>query len=156
MIEGWIIVALALAYVGGLFVIAWIGDHYVTPERGRGRPFIYALSIGAYCSSWTFFGSVGLAASTGYDFLPTYLGPVLLFVFGWRLIRRIVRIAKKQNITSIADFMAARYGKSPSVAALVTVVAVVGTLPYIALQLTAVSLSVETLQIGRASCRERV
>ena len=153
MIEGWIIVALALAYVGGLFVIAWIGDHYVTPERGRGRPLIYALSIGAYCSSWTFFGSVGLAASTGYDFLPTYLGPGLLFVFGWRLIRRIVRIAKKQNITSIADFMAARYGKSPSVAALVTVVAVVATLPYIALQLTAVSMSVETLLGSTASWR---
>jgi Na+/proline symporter len=145
MIEGWVIVALALAYVGGLFVIAWIGDRYVTPERGGGRPLIYALSIGAYCSSWTFFGSVGLASSTGYDFLPTYIGPVLLFVFGWRLIRRIVRVAKKQNITSIADFMAARYGKSPLVAVAVTLVSVVGALPYMALQLTAVSMSVETL-----------
>jgi Na+/proline symporter/signal transduction histidine kinase/CheY-like chemotaxis protein len=145
MIEGWIIIALALAYVSGLFVIAWFGDRWTAADSATGRPLIYALSIGAYCTSWTFFGSVGLAATTGYDFIPTYIGPIVFFVFGWQLINRIVRLAKTQNITSIADFLAARYGKSPSVAALVTLVAVAGALPYIALQLKAVSLSVETL-----------
>ena len=100
--------------------------------------------MAVYCTSWTFFGSVGLAASTGYDFFPVYLGPILLFVFGWRVLR-IVRLAKSQNITSVADFLAARYGKSQAVAAIVTVIAVFGTLPYIALQLKAVALSVNAL-----------
>ena len=114
-------------------------------RRGSGRPLIYALSLAVYCTSWTFFGSVGLAASTGYDFIPVYLGPILLFAFGWRFLLRIVRLAKSQNITSVADFLAARYGKSQAVAAIVTVIAVAGTLPYIALQLKAVALSVDTL-----------
>ena len=114
-------------------------------RTGDGRPLIYALSLAVYCTSWTFFGSVGLAASTGYDFIPVYLGPILLFVFGWRFLLRIVRLAKSQNITSVADFLAARYGKSQAVAAIVTVIAVAGTLPYIALQLKAVALSVDTL-----------
>src|SRR5687767_14669944 len=146
MIDGWLLAALAFAYVGALFAIAWAGDHAARfrPSR-QGRPLIYALSIAVYCTSWTFFGSVGLAATTGYDFLPIYVGPSLLFVFGGPLLLRIVRLAKSQNITSVADFMAARYGKSPAVAAIVTMVAVTGTLPYIALQLKAIAVSVETL-----------
>jgi Na+/proline symporter/CheY-like chemotaxis protein/anti-sigma regulatory factor (Ser/Thr protein kinase) len=146
MIDGWLLAALAFAYVGALFAIAWAGDHAARfrPPR-QGRPLIYALSIAVYCTSWTFFGSVGLAATTGYDFLPIYVGPILLFVFGGPLLLRIVRLAKSQNITSVADFMAARYGKSPAVAAIVTMVAVTGTLPYIALQLKAIAVSVETL-----------
>src|SRR6185369_7548795 len=87
----------------------------------------------------------GLSAASGYNFLPVYLGPVLLFALGWRLLLRIVRLAKSQNITSVADFLAARYGKSQAVAAIVTVIAVAGTLPYIALQLKAVAISVEAL-----------
>jgi Na+/proline symporter/signal transduction histidine kinase/ActR/RegA family two-component response regulator len=153
MIEGWVIVVLALAYLGGLFAVAWVGDHTLSHGRDKARPLIYALSIGAYCSSWTFFGSVGSAATTGYDFLPTYVGPLLLFVFGWRLIQRVVRIAKAENITSVADFISARYGKSQTVAALVTLIAVVGALPYMALQLKAVSLSVETLLGSTATWR---
>jgi Na+/proline symporter/signal transduction histidine kinase len=146
MIEGWSVVAIALAYVGVLFALAWYGDR---PSRrgkgGDGRTFIYALSLAVYCTSWTFFGSVGLAAASGYDFIPVYLGPILFYVFGWRLLLRIVRLAKSQNITSVADFLAARYGKSQALAAIVTVIAVVGSLPYIALQLKAVALSVQTL-----------
>jgi Na+/proline symporter/signal transduction histidine kinase len=146
MIEGWSVVALALGYVSILFAVAWYADraHQLT-KTGEGRPLIYALSLAVYCTSWTFFGSVGLAASRGYDFLPVYLGPILLFALGWRFILRIVRVAKSQNITSVADFIAARYGKSQAVAAIVTVIAVAGTLPYIALQLKAVALSVDTL-----------
>jgi Na+/proline symporter/signal transduction histidine kinase len=146
MIEGWSVVALALGYVSILFAVAWYADRTARPRRaGAGRPLTYALSLAVYCTSWTFFGSVGLAASTGYDFIPVYLGPILLFVFGWRLLLRIVRLAKSQNITSVADFLAARYGKSQAVAAIVTVIAVAGTLPYIALQLKAVALSVNAL-----------
>ncbi|MFM9942571.1 MAG: NahK/ErcS family hybrid sensor histidine kinase/response regulator [Hyphomicrobiaceae bacterium] len=146
MIGGWQVASLAFAYIGGLFALAWLGDRFIRPLKGgQGRPVTYALSLAVYCTSWTFFGSVGLAATTGYDFLPIYLGPILVFVFGGPLIVRIVRLAKSQNITSVADFMAARYGKSPAVAALVTGVAVIGVMPYIALQLKAVASSVETL-----------
>jgi Na+/proline symporter/signal transduction histidine kinase/ActR/RegA family two-component response regulator len=146
MIEGWAIILLGLAYVSGLFVLAWYADRTVRARKGSGgRPLIYALSLAVYCTSWTFFGSVGFAASTGYAFFAVYLGPILLFVLGWRLILRIVRLAKSQNITSIADFLAARYGKSQAVGAIVTVIAVAGSLPYIALQLKAVALSVTTL-----------
>jgi Na+/proline symporter/signal transduction histidine kinase/ActR/RegA family two-component response regulator len=145
MIEGWSILALALGYVSILFALAWYADRAGPFKGGNGRPLIYALSLAVYCTSWTFFGSVGLAASTGYDFLPVYLGPIVLFAFGWRLLLRIVRLAKSQNITSVADFLAARYGKSQAVAAIVTIIAVAGTLPYIALQLKAVAISVDAL-----------
>jgi Na+/proline symporter/signal transduction histidine kinase len=150
MIESWTVVTLALGYVSILFALAWYADRSGRVTKGsRNRPVIYALSLAVYCTSWTFFGSVGLAAATGYDFIPVYLGPILFFVFGWRLLARIVRLAKGQNITSVADFLAARYGKSQAVAAIVTVIAVAGTLPYIALQLKAVALSVDTLLGGR-------
>ncbi len=149
MFDAWVIVALGIAYVGVLFAIAWTGDRTIRSRKGgEGRPLIYALSLAVYCTSWTFFGSVGLAASTGYNFAPVYVGPILMFVFGWRLILRIVRLSKSQNITSIADFLAARYGKSQAVAAVVTLVAVAGTLPYIALQLKAVVISTEALIVG--------
>ena len=83
MIEGWTVVALALGYVGILFAIAWFGDRHMRYRKGGdGRPVIFALSIAVYCTSWTFFGSVGLAAKTGYDFIPVYLGPILFFLFG--------------------------------------------------------------------------
>lgn len=146
MIEGWVIVAVALLYLSGLFALAWFGDRSLRfADTKSGRPYIYALSLAVYCTSWTFYGSVGLAASTGYDFLPVYLGPILFFTVGYPVLLRIVRIAKSQNVTSVADFIAARYGKNHALAAIVTVVAVVGSLPYIALQLKAISVSIETL-----------
>lgn len=150
MFEGYFIVALALAYLGFLFLIAWLGDLWMRSWRGiSGRPLIYALSIAVYCTTWTFFGSVGNAAqSTSYNFLAVYVGPILMFVFGWPILRRVVQLSKAQNITSVADFIAARYGKSPAVAAIVTIVAVVGSLPYVALQLKAVSISTEALLGG--------
>ncbi|MGD9830985.1 MAG: PAS-domain containing protein, partial [Hyphomicrobiaceae bacterium] len=146
MIDGWVIITASLAYVSVLFVVAWAGDRYIRLRKGgNGRPITYSLSLAVYCTSWTFFGSVGLAASTGFDFLPVYVGPILMFLLGWPLLVRILRIAKAQNITSIADFMAARYGKSQAVGAIVTIIAVLGTLPYIALQLKAVVISVDVL-----------
>lgn len=146
MFEGWSIIAVALGYVSALFALAWIGDRKTRSRKGDGgRPLIYSLSIAVYCTSWTFFGSVGLAAATGYDFMPVYLGPIIMFTLGWPILLRVVRLAKSQNITSVADFLAARYGKSPAVAAIVTIVAVIGVLPYIALQLKAIAVSIETL-----------
>jgi Na+/proline symporter/signal transduction histidine kinase len=147
MFDATVIVIFAIAYIGVLFGIAWAGDIWMKrrPHPEGGRPFIYALSIGVYCSTWTFFGSVGRASSAGWDFLAVYVGPALVFLIGWPLLLRIVRLAKSQNITSIADFLAARYGKSPMVAGIVTVVALIGLLPYLALQLKAVVLATETL-----------
>ena len=146
MFEGWVIIALGVGYVCALFLIAAAGDKAMRGEAGeQGRPMLYALSLGVYCTSWTFFGSVGLATATGYDFIPVYLGPVLMFTVGLPLVLRIVRLAKSQNLTSVADFLAARYGKSQAVAAVVALVAVIGTLPYIALQLKAVALSISTM-----------
>ena len=112
---------------------------------GRARLLIYPLSLAIYCTSWTFFGSVGSASRTGYEFLTIYIGPVLMIGLFSPLMVRIVRLAKAQNITSIADFIAARYGKSQAVAATVALIAIVGTIPYIALQLKAVSFSLETI-----------
>ena len=146
MIDGWITITAALAYLGFLFAVAHFGDRQARRKKHTGgRPVIYALSLAVYCTSWTFFGSVGLSATTGFDFLPVYLGPIIMIALCWPLLRRIVRIAKHQNITSIADFIAARYGKSPALASIVTVIAIAGTIPYIALQLKAVSESVTTL-----------
>ena len=125
MLQGWLVVAVALGYIGFLFVVASYGDR--ARQIGRSRLLIYPLSLAIYCTSWTFFGSVGLASRTGYDFLTIYVGPILMIGLGAPLIMRIVRLAKAQNITSIADFIAARYGKSQAVAATVALIAIVGT-----------------------------
>src|SRR4051794_31835697 len=146
MLQGWIVVAIALAYIGLLFVVASYGDKVrLLGREGRSRLLIYPLSLAIYCTSWTFFGSVGLASRTGYDFLAIYVGPVLMIGLASPLIVRIVRLAKSQNITSIADFIAARYGKHQGVAATVALIAIFGTIPYIALQLKAVSASLGTI-----------
>src|SRR6185503_5401620 len=128
------------------FVIASYGDRARARDRGsRARTMIYPLSLAIYCTSWTFFGSVGLASRTGYDFLAIYVGPMLMIGIATPLILRVVRLAKAQNITSIADFIAARYGKHQAVAATVALIAIVGSIPYIALQLKAVSSSLGTI-----------
>ncbi len=146
MLRSWVVVVIALAYIGFLFLVASYGDRQHEWVRGsRARLLIYPLSLAIYCTSWTFFGSVGVAARTGFDFLTIYIGPVLMVGLAYPLIIRIVRLAKGQNITSIADFIAARYGKSQAVAATVALIAIVGTIPYIALQLKAVSASVGTI-----------
>ena len=133
MLQGWFIVVVALAYIGFLFLVASYGDRSRKRVRGsRARLLIYPLSLAIYCTSWTFFGSVGVAARTGFDFLTIYIGPVLMVGLAYPLIIRIVRLAKGQNITSIADFIAARYGKSQAVAATVALIAIVGMIPYIA------------------------
>ncbi|ESR26427.1 PAS domain-containing hybrid sensor histidine kinase/response regulator [Lutibaculum baratangense] len=144
--DGWVVVSTAVFYIALLFAVASYGDRVARSARWRrARPLIYALSLSVYCTSWTFFGSVGLAVTSGLDFLPVYVGPAVMLLIGLPLLRRIVRLAKAQNITSVADFVAARYGKSQAVAAIVTIIAVVAAVPYIALQLKAISASVTTM-----------
>ncbi len=140
MLHGWAIVLVSFAYLGVLFAIAWLGDR----RAGVGRsvianPYTYALSLAVYCSTWTFYGSVGRAASSGVGFLPVYLGPTLMIALWWYVWRKVIRISKTYRITSIADFIASRYGKSQSLGGLVTVIAVLGVIPYISLQLKAIS-----------------
>jgi Na+/proline symporter/signal transduction histidine kinase len=146
MLQGWVVIAVALAYIGLLFLIASYGDRTRGLGRdGRARLLIYPLSLAIYCTSWTFFGSVGFASRTGFDFLAIYIGPALMIGLFGPLLMRVVRLAKAQNITSIADFIAARYGKGQAVAATVALIAIIGSIPYIALQLKAVSSSLETI-----------
>ncbi|MFO1268802.1 MAG: sensor histidine kinase [Rubrivivax sp.] len=141
------IVVASFAYLGLLFAIAYIGDKRADAGRSIiASPTIYALSLAVYATSWTFYGSVGRAAASGPGFLPIYLGPTLAFALAWVVLRKMIRISKAQRITSIADFVAARYGKSALLGGLVTLIAVVGIIPYIALQLKAVSVSFGVLR----------
>lgn len=141
----WSVLALALAYLALLFLIAWAGDRRAEARPARRAPIVYTLSLGVYCTSWTLYGAVGVAAEGGLDYLAIYVGPILLLAFGWRLIARMVRIARADNLVSISDFIAARYGKSHAVAVLVTVTAALGLLPYFALQLKAITISFDAL-----------
>lgn len=146
-----LIVTVSLAYVALLFLIAWWGDRHAHTRRGQiAQPVIYSLSLAVYCTSWTFYGAVGQAATNGWDFLPVYLGPALMFVVLGGFIVRIVRVSKEQNITSISDFLASRFGKTQGLAVLVTVVATLGVLPYIALQLKGIAMGF-TLLTGSAT-----
>ncbi len=148
MLLGLIAVLSAVAYIALLFGIAWFGDRRAERGRPKERPLLYALALSVYCTSWTFFGSVGVASRTGLDFLPIYIGPILLFTVGYPVLRRIVRVSKAERITSVADFLGARYGKSQTVAVVTTLIAVTASLPYIALQLKAISASVATMVPG--------
>ena len=140
MLAAPLVIVASFAYLLLLFAVAWVGDRRA--QQGRSiidNAWTYALSMAVYCTAWTYFGSVGRAASGGVWFLPIYLGPTLAMVLAWMVVRKMIRIAKTYRITSIADFVASRYGKSPLLAGLVTLITVVGIVPYIALQLKAVS-----------------
>src|SRR5262245_24737116 len=140
MLTAPIIVLSSFAYVGLLFAIAYYGDKRADDGRSIiANPYIYALSLAVYATSWTFYGSVGRAATSGIGFLPIYLGPTLMAALWWYVMLKIIRISKANRITSIADFIGSRYGKSQTLGALVTIIAVVGIIPYIALQLKAIS-----------------
>ena len=146
MLTGPVIVIASFVYVGLLFAIAYYGDKRADAGRSIiANPNIYALSLAVYCSSWTFYGSVGRAATSGIGFLPIYLGPTLAAALWWLVLRKMIRISKANRITSIADFVASRYGKSQLLGGMVTVIAVFGIIPYISLQLKAVSSSFNLL-----------
>ncbi|ELD1800101.1 PAS-domain containing protein [Vibrio fluvialis] len=137
--QGWLVIPVSLMYLGVLFLIAWYGDRQ-TRWLAKWRPWIYSLSIAVYCTSWTFYGTVGQASANPWSFLPIYIAPILVFAFGWRILARLILIAKREHITSIADFIGARYGKSQGLAVAVTLIAVAGILPYIALQLRGITM----------------
>lgn len=145
------LLAISLAYVGILFAIAHFGDLRAKRQPATRSALIYSLALGIYCTSWTFYGAVGRAASSGWDFLPIYLGPACVFLFGTRFLQRVVRISKENNITSVADFIGARYGRHQIVSSTVAIIAVLGTMPYIALQLKAVSFGFDAMIGGAAS-----
>src|SRR5450759_4290185 len=140
MLHGTTIFLISFAYLGLLFAIAYYADQRA--DAGRtiiASPYIYSLSLAVYATAWTFYGSVGRAASDGIGFLPIYIGPTLMIALWWVVLRKMLRISKQNRITSLADFVASRYGKSALLGGLVTIIAVIGILPYISLQLKAVS-----------------
>ncbi|GHA35917.1 sodium:solute symporter [Devosia pacifica] len=147
MLSADLVIATAIGYVGLLFLIAYFGDRQ--SRKGAGgflrSPFVYTLSISVYCTSWTFYGAVGSAARNGLEFLAIYLGPTVFFVGWWFMLRRLVRISHDQRITSVADLLSSRFGKSSRLAVLVTVIALIAIAPYIALQLKAVTSSIQAI-----------
>jgi len=143
-LDTWLISLLSITYLLLLFVVAYWGQKE-TNKKWLSRPWVYSLSLGVSCTSWAFYGTVGQAATTGAWLAPVYIGSILCFVVAWPMLLRILRITKQQNLTSIADFIACRYDRSPAIAATVTLVALLGTIPYIALQLRAISKSFDLL-----------
>lgn len=144
MVPSWQLIAISVVYIGTLFAIAWYGDkraHEGKPIHRSG--IIYSLSLAVYCTSWTFYGAVGQASTSGWTFLSVYLGPTFFILLFWRMMGKIIRIAKEKRLTSIADFIATRYGRDHALAILVTLVAVLGVIPYIALQLKAIATGFE-------------
>lgn len=145
MLAIWVVLA-SFLYAAILFAIAWVGDrHPLYTQHPWLRPWVYSMALAVYCSSWTFYGAVGSAVRHGWGYLPIYLGPFLMLLFGWRLIERLALIAQSQNTVSIADFMASRYGRSQRLAGLVAFIAVIAGVPYLALQYKAVTLSLMVL-----------
>ncbi|SNR27028.1 sodium:solute symporter [Paracoccus sediminis] len=139
------LVAGCLAYVALMFGVAFAADR--AAARGHLRwldhPAVYTLSLSVYCSAWTFYGAVGYASRSGLEFATIYLGPTIVFAGAWWGLRRLVRVARMHHVTSIADLISARFGKSNRLAAIVTLIAVIAATPYVALQLQSVSLSFE-------------
>ena len=153
MLSPALVFAVSFAYLLLLFAVAYWADRRAAAGRSViGNAWVYALSMAVYCTAWTYFGSVGRASAAGVWFLPIYLGPMLAMVLGWLVLRKMIRIAKTYRITSIADFIASRYGKSPALAGLVTLITLVGIVPYIALQLKgiAIAYAVMTTPLGGA------
>jgi diguanylate cyclase (GGDEF)-like protein len=146
MLPGWLIALVAFAYLGVLFAVAYYGDKAAAAGRSIiANPYVYSLSLAVYATAWTFYGSVGRAVSSGIGFLPVYLGPTVMAALWWVVLRKIIRIAKDNHITSLADFVSSRYGKSAWLAGMVAAIAVLGVTPYISLQLKAISTSVSIL-----------
>ncbi|MEE4172857.1 MAG: NahK/ErcS family hybrid sensor histidine kinase/response regulator [Xanthomonadales bacterium] len=152
MFSSWSLFLVALACMGLLFLVAWAGERRPLGNRHpQLRAWLYSLSLAVYCTSWTFYGAVGTAASNGWAYLPIYLGPMLVMVLGYGVLRRIAETSREHRITSIADYMAHRYGRSHAIAVLVTVAAVVGAVPYIALQFKGILTSMDVLSGGAGS-----
>ncbi len=147
MLQTWVIVVISVGYLGLLFAVASFAERRADTGRSViNNATIYALSLAVYETAWGFYGNVGTAATDGVGFLSVYLGPMLMFALGWLVLRRIIRVSRRLRITSLADFVSARYGKSAALGGLVTIIAVVGIVPYISLQLKAISNTFEILR----------
>lgn len=139
MISQLLVIELTIAYFIALFAIAyWVEKKISVGKKWLDNPLVYALALAVYCTAWTYYGNVGLAASSGLLFVAVYIGPSIFFIFWWSFLRKLVRIRHEYNITSIADFISARYGKSAAVAAIAAAIAFVGVVPYLSLQLKAI------------------
>jgi len=146
LVSSWLLLLVSVAYAALLFGVAWWGDRRpMYPDRPWLRPVVYSLALAVYCSSWTFYGAVGTAVRSGLGYLPIYIGPLLMMLFGWRIIERLALVARSQNVVSIADFISSRFGRSRRLAALVAFIALVGIVPYLALQYKAVAMSLQVL-----------
>ena len=143
-IDTWLITILSIGYLCLLFLVAYKGQNQ-SPEQWRCKPWVYSFSLAVSCTSWAFYGTVGQAATTGAWLAPIYIGTILCLVFAWPMLMKMLKIIKRQNLTSIADFIAFRYDRSPKIAITVALIALVGTVPYIALQLRAISTSFDLL-----------
>ncbi len=146
MFSNWLLVSVSIGYISLLFLLAHLGGKYRHKLVSYQHSIIYALSIGVYCTSWGFLGTAAQAANASFTYLSLYLAPILLFVFCWPFIQRVIKISIQLNITSIADLLSARFGKSQKLAIIITLVALIGTMPYIALQLKAIVFSYQILQ----------
>jgi Na+/proline symporter/signal transduction histidine kinase len=137
-----LVIGFSFGYLALLFGVAYAAERRsATRQSLVANPYVYALSMAVYCTAWAYYGSVGRAAHQGLSFVGIYLGPALLAPAWWLVLRKIVRVCRQQRLTSIADFISARYGKSAALGALVTAVCVLGVVPYIALQIKAISSS---------------
>lgn len=143
--NSWLIIGALALYIFILFACAFFGEKHASHLSTRGRMFLFSLTLGVYCSSWTFYGATGAAVREGVIYLPIYLGPLLFVGIGYDIWRRLGRVRRHHAISSIADFIAARYGKSGSLASLVTILAVIAIIPYLALQLRAIALSASVI-----------
>lgn len=146
MFSNWLLVSVSIGYIGLLFLIAYLGGKYRNKLKAKQQAIIYALSLGVYCTSWGFLGTTAQAANHSFTYFSVYLAPILLFVFAWPFIQRIIKTSLQLKITSIADLLSARFGKSQNLAVIITLVALIGTMPYIALQLKAIIYSYQILQ----------
>ncbi|MBL0711073.1 MAG: hybrid sensor histidine kinase/response regulator, partial [Colwellia sp.] len=146
MFSNWLLVSVSIGYIGLFFLIAPLWGKYKNKLKAQQQTIIYALSLGVYCTSWGFLGTSAQAANHSFTFFSVYLAPILLFVFAWPFIQRIIKTSLQLKITSIADLLSARFGKSQSLAVIITIVALIGTMPYIALQLKAIIYSYQILQ----------
>ena len=150
-----LLIAVCLVYVAILFLVAFIAER--AGAQGRGNwllrsPLVYTLSLSIYCTAWTFYGAVGNAARSGLEYVTIYLGPSLVILGWWWILRRLVRIGRSHKVTSIADLISSRFGKSNTLAIVVTIMAVITVTPYIALQLQSVTLSLSFFRCRRTGC----
>lgn len=146
MFSNWLLVCVSIGYISILFLIAYLGGKYRNKLQAKQQTIIYALSLGVYCTSWGFLGTAAQAANQSFTYISVYLAPILLFIFAWPFIQRIIKTSLQLKITSIADLLSARFGKSQNLAVIITIVVLIGTMPYIALQLKAIIYSYQILQ----------